>query len=220
MFQTHCSHCHGARGEGGRGADLTEGVYRYGGTDAELFKTVRSGVPGSEMPAVRATDDDIWKIVAFVRRVGSQGLLEKAPGDSAAGRAVYAKNGCASCHRIGPDGTDLGPDLTDVGRMKRATELERALVDPPKEVLPQNRMARVVTRDGTTVTGRLMHHDTFTVLLMDAGEHLRAFSKSDLRDVTIIKTSTKASYRGMLTPQEIADVVGYLVSLNGGKGTP
>src|SRR5437868_15023417 len=50
LFQTHCSYCHGSRGEGGRGADLTNGQYRYGGSDAELFSTIRDGIPGSEMP--------------------------------------------------------------------------------------------------------------------------------------------------------------------------
>src|SRR5437899_331724 len=52
LFQTHCSYCHGARGEGGRGVDLTSGQYRRGGSDANLFSTVRNGIPGTEMPAV------------------------------------------------------------------------------------------------------------------------------------------------------------------------
>src|SRR3979490_968334 len=58
LFQTHCSYCHGARGEGGRGADLTTGQYRHGGSDANLFKNVRNGIPGTEMPVVRAPDDE------------------------------------------------------------------------------------------------------------------------------------------------------------------
>ena len=41
------------------------------------------------MPAVRATDDEVWKMVAFVKRLGSAGLREKAPGDAVAGKAVY-----------------------------------------------------------------------------------------------------------------------------------
>src|ERR1051326_4146230 len=28
LFQKHCTYCHGVRGEGGRGADLTAGEYR------------------------------------------------------------------------------------------------------------------------------------------------------------------------------------------------
>ncbi len=37
LFQKHCSYCHGSFGEGGRGADLTAGVYRRGGRDPELY---------------------------------------------------------------------------------------------------------------------------------------------------------------------------------------
>ena len=44
LFQTHCSYCHGANGEGGRGADLTTGQYRRGGSDVNLFATVRNGI--------------------------------------------------------------------------------------------------------------------------------------------------------------------------------
>src|SRR5947207_1299456 len=76
LFQLHCTYCHGARGEGGRGADLTAGEYRIGGADPQLFMTIRSGVPGSEMPASRISDDEIWKLVGFVKRLGSRGLLE------------------------------------------------------------------------------------------------------------------------------------------------
>jgi len=35
--------------------------------------------------------------------------------------------------------------------------------------------------------------------------------------VVVLKTSGKTSFRNKLTPQEIADVVGYLVSLKGSK---
>src|SRR4030095_7817238 len=98
LFQTHCTYCHGSRGEGGRGADLTAGIYRHGGRDAELYASIRNGIPGTEMAPVRVSDDDVWKMIAFVRRLGSRGMLEKAPGDPEAGRLVYQKTGCASCH--------------------------------------------------------------------------------------------------------------------------
>ena len=121
LFQTHCSYCHGSSGEGGRGADLTAGIYRRGGRDPELYASIRNGIPGSEMGPVRATDEEVWKLVAFVKRIGSQGLLEKAPGDPAAGQVVYQKSGCGNCHRIDKDGGALGPDLTDIGRRRGLT---------------------------------------------------------------------------------------------------
>src|SRR6058998_3063715 len=44
LFQTHCTYCHGANGEGGRGADLTAGIYRRGGRDPELYSSIRNGI--------------------------------------------------------------------------------------------------------------------------------------------------------------------------------
>src|SRR5258708_32521785 len=75
LFQIHCSYCHGVRGEGGRGADLTNGQYRYGGSDAELFSTIRHRVRGSEMPAVPASDDEGGRMVCLGkgRRGGAPG---------------------------------------------------------------------------------------------------------------------------------------------------
>src|SRR5688572_31156024 len=134
LFQTHCSYCHGSSGQGGRGADLTAGIYRRGGRDLDLFASIRLGVPGTEMGPVRATDDEVWKLVAFVKRIGSQGLLEKAPGDPAAGRQVYEKSGCASCHSIDRVGGSLGPDLTDIGRRRGLKFLTESLVKPEADI--------------------------------------------------------------------------------------
>src|SRR4051812_17736293 len=63
LYQTHCSYCHGAFGEGGRGPDLTSGEYIHGGSDSELYVTIRNGAPGSEMPAVKVSDDEVWRMV-------------------------------------------------------------------------------------------------------------------------------------------------------------
>jgi mono/diheme cytochrome c family protein len=98
LFQTNCTYCHGANGEGGRGADLTTGLYRHGTKDPELYASIRFGIPGTEMAPVRVTDDEVWKLVAFVRRLGSQGMMEKAPGDASAGRAVYQRLHRVSSH--------------------------------------------------------------------------------------------------------------------------
>src|SRR5438876_10545615 len=78
MFQVHCTYCHCASGEGGRGADLTTGLYAHGGRDPELYASVRCDIPGTEMAPVRVTYGERWKLVAFVKRLSSQGLLDKA----------------------------------------------------------------------------------------------------------------------------------------------
>ena len=59
-----------------------------------------------------------------------------------------------------------------------------------------------------------MWADTLSLQMFDDKEQLRSFSKSDLKEWTVIN-SPMPSYRDKLTPQELADVVSYLLSLKG-----
>ena len=92
---------------------------------------------------------------------------------------------------------------------------ERSLLDPSAEIVDDNRFARVVTRGGETITGRLLNQDSFSIQLFDAKERLLSFTKSDLREFATLNSSTMPSYRDTLTAEELADVVGYLRSLKG-----
>ena len=78
-FLGHCALCHGSGGEGGRGTNLTTGQYRHGGEDHDLFQTIQKGVPGTEMPGSQLSENEIWRIVAYVRRLARAGAEEKAP---------------------------------------------------------------------------------------------------------------------------------------------
>jgi putative heme-binding domain-containing protein len=216
LFQIHCSYCHGANGEGGRGADLTTGQYRRGGSDANLYNTVRNGIPGTEMPAVRASDDEVWKMVAFVKRLGTLGVSEKASGDPVAGKAVYeGKGGCAACHAIGRDGGNLGPDLSDVGRRRNPQYLEESLVSPDADVPIRYRSIQVVTKSGQSTVGIRLNEDDISIQLRDEKDKLRSFLKENIREIRHDKPSLMPAYGSTLSKQEIGDVVSYLSSLRG-----
>ena len=217
LFQTHCSYCHGA-GEGGRGADLTTGQYRFGGSDAELFSTIRNGIEGSEMGPVRATDDEVWRMAAFVKRLGTSNAQEKAPGDRAAGRIVYeTKGGCPACHVIDKQGGNLGPELTDVGRRRGIKFLQESLLQPEAELPINYRAVRVVTRSGEMITGIRLNEDDMSIQLRDAGDNLRSFLKENLKEIRRDSPSLMPAYGSILTKKQIEDVVAYLSTLRGAR---
>jgi quinoprotein glucose dehydrogenase len=138
------------------------------------------------------------------------------PGNEAAGAAIVAGKGkCQTCHRIQNTGSRLGPDLTDIGAIRTPAQLEASLITPDAEILPENRFFRVVTRDGTTITGRLLNHDTFQVLMRDPKDQLRSFQKSDLREFGFVEASPMPSFQTTLSRQELADVISYLGTLKG-----
>jgi len=217
LFQTHCTYCHGSQGQGGRGADLTAGEYRMGGSDRDLFITIRNGVPGSEMPSFRVSDEELWKLVGYVKRLGSRGLLEQAPGDAAAGKALYAKNGCAGCHKIGKDGGELGPALTDVGRRRGLAFLEESLLKPDAVVANAFRAIQVVLKSGQTVTGIWLNEDDLSVQLREISGNLRSILKENVREIRRNKPSLMPSYEGRLNQTELSNVVAYLNSLKGAR---
>jgi len=218
LFQTHCSYCHGANGEGGRGANLRLGEYRHGSSAGELFETVRNGIPGTEMGSVRASDDDVWRLVAFVTRLGQAGAREKPTGDPAAGKAVYdSKGGCAACHAVRNQGGTLGPDLTDIGRRRGLDSLAESLLEPDADLPTNYRGVRVVTKAGDTVVGIRLNEDDFSIQLRDTGGNLRSFLKNRLQEIARGNPSLMPAYGAILSARELQDLIAYLSSL---RGTP
>jgi putative heme-binding domain-containing protein len=214
-FRQNCANCHGPDGDQIAGIDLGRGRFRRQMSDDDLTRTILQGIPNTPMPATPMTREQAQKIVAYLRSRAATAGSSTIAGDAARGQALFTgKGNCSSCHRVGGTGSRVGPDLTAIGSARGAMELQRALVDPGADVAPNNRFYRVVLKDGTTVEGRLLSHDTFTVQLLDTREQLRSFIKSDLRQSGFIK-SPMPSYTGTLSPQELADVVSYLASLRG-----
>jgi putative heme-binding domain-containing protein len=160
----------------------------------------------------------VRKLAVWILTAGALFSQETSqPGDAARGKAIFeGKGDCLSCHRIKVTGSRSGPELTMIGRERRATRayLERALLDPDADVTRANRGVRVtLKKDGTVVTGRLITRDMFTVQLVDNQGNLKSFLKSELSDVTIVTKGLMPSYKGRLSSEEIADVVSYLRSL-------
>jgi putative heme-binding domain-containing protein len=223
-YGASCTTCHGPDGNVIPNIDFSRGLFRREMTDEDLVRIIRTGIPGTAMPATSMTVEQAQKIVAFLRSMPAarRGNAGSGPvtGDVARGRTVFTgKGGCTACHRIETTGSRVGPDLTRIGQTRRAAEIEKAILEPGADVQPANRSYRVVARDGTIVTGRLLNHDTYTVQLLDSKEQLRTFVKADAREHGFID-SPMPSYRGRLTPQEIADVVSYLASLKAPPAVP
>jgi putative heme-binding domain-containing protein len=225
QYTNNCVYCHGPEGDQIPGINLLQGKFRRTLSDDDIARIIREGIAGTGMPAQNMNEGNARTIVAYLRSAAAVPASTVAGGDAARGKAIFeGKGGCTACHRANGAGSRTGPDLSDAGSVRRAVDLEKSLVDPGAAVLPQNRSVRVVTKDGTTVTGRLMNQDTFTLQMIDSQDRLRSFPIADLRQHSVLTTSSMPSYKDRLNSQERADVVAYLVSLKGaslkGVGKP
>jgi putative heme-binding domain-containing protein len=215
VFESTCANCHGPDGNLIAGIDFGRGVFRRKFTDDELAATIMGGIPNTPMPPnPNMSQEQALRIVDFLRSM-SEGRAPPANGDAQRGRAVFEGKGeCRDCHAVNGVGSRVGPDLTRIGTVRRAAELERSLLEPKDEVQPENRFYQVTPKTGKPVKGRLLNRDTFTVQLLDTDEHLRSFAVADLREHGFAETPMP-SVRRKLTTQEIADLVTYLSSLRG-----
>ena len=215
LFTNNCISCHGPEGDAVQGVDLGHGHFRLASSDSDLVRIMRNGIPATGMPANNLSQEQAMAIVAYLRSIAASAASNAIPaGDVSRGKAIFEGKGeCLSCHRVGAVGSRLGPDLSGIGRLRRIVEMQRALLEPAVEVRPNNRFVRAVTQNGTTITGRLLNQDTFTVQLLDSKEQLVSLSRSDLREFSFVTNSPMPSYQGKLSSEEAADLVSYLASL-------
>lgn len=196
-FRINCAFCHGlgARG-GGRGPDLTRAHLTHGDSDADLFRNINQGIPGTAMPAngtngqgVGMTDEEIWQIITYLRSIQI-----KAPtnpiGNAEHGKELfYGEARCSSCHMVDGKGGRLGPDLSSVAIARTVDSLIESvrrpsrrlawgLTEPTKEFAQEYETATVVTSNGQQITGVTLNEDQFSIQIMDMTEHLTHLRKT------------------------------------------
>ena len=218
VYSSQCALCHGPNGDVVNGVNLRIGRFRRAVTDEDLAGVITNGVATAGMPAFKLTAGEMTGIVAFIRAGFDPAGVAVKVGNVARGQTLYAGKGkCASCHRINGAGPRLAPDLSDIGAVRTASALHRSLIEPSAAMWPINRPVRIVTKDGREIKGRRLNEDTYTVQILDDQDRLVSLDKADLETYELGKTSPMPSLQKTFTADEVADLLGYLLSL---KGTP
>src|SRR5206468_2279785 len=92
-------------------------------------------------------------------------------GDPARGRHVFFETtgvSCKNCHRIQKEGTEVGPDLTAIGKKLTPAQLLESILEPSKLIEPKYVTYLVETDEGRLLTGLLVHKDDDEIVLRDA----------------------------------------------------
>jgi len=200
LYTSVCQACHGPEARGDRGPALT-GSLRHGNSDNEVFRNVRGGIQGTQMPPFgQFTSDQIWQVMAYIRSLSGGSGSDTAPGDAVAGRSVFDnKGGCRTCHQT---------NLSGAGLMT-AQQLRSAIVNPG-----QQPMVAVQTKDGREYHGLRKNDDTFSLQVLSEYGQILNFDKAEVSVVVNAKSVMPADYGKTLTTAEIDNVVAYLKTLN------
>lgn len=82
LYHSNCLACHGAKGEGGVGPNLTDTYWLHGGTINDIFKTIKTGVPEKGMQSWEKTysPEQIKNLASYIKTLaGTNPPNGKAP---------------------------------------------------------------------------------------------------------------------------------------------
>ncbi|MBV8818838.1 MAG: c-type cytochrome [Acidobacteriaceae bacterium] len=218
VFRIYCAPCHGIQAKGGRGPDLTRGVFSSGETDDDLYKTIRKGVPGTEMPDFSEINEDVtWHLVSYIRSTAVRRAPEVSGNAHKGEELFWSKAGCGGCHRVGRRGGTLGPDLSRAGRQRSHEYLRESIVKPDAEITGGYERIEVVTQDGKHIVGVNRGYDNFSARLIDMSGKFHSFDRSEVKSITREYRSVMPDYSKQFSDAQIDDLLAYLLTLKGSE---
>jgi len=121
LYADLCASCHGDQGQGGLGPPLNAKSLLASTSDGQLTGLIRTGVPGTAMPAWGQnyggplTDEHVRQVVAYLRSWEAQASHVAPPvsePDPERGAEIF-ESICFACHGRQGEGSDRGPALND-----------------------------------------------------------------------------------------------------------
>jgi putative heme-binding domain-containing protein len=215
-YHQNCTSCHGLNGSAGDRAPALAAERSYNRTsDPELFDAIKNGIPGTDMPSMGLSEDDSWRIVAYLRSLRAAAADFPPDGDVAKGEQIYfGKAGCNSCHMIDAHGGLLGPDLTNLGAELTTQRIADALTVAKPHAPDGYVPVTARTTDGQTIRGVLKNENNFSFQILGADDRLHMLmaneiASMDRSDVSIMP----ADYDQLLSADEMKDLIAYLSRL-------
>ncbi|MEX0712386.1 MAG: c-type cytochrome, partial [Pirellulales bacterium] len=155
-----------------------------------------------------------------VQRLGSVVKPEELlnmPGDAERGRKLFFEASgvqCRNCHRIGGVGTEVGPDLDQIGKKYDRPQILDNILSPSNRIEQKYLTYVVETKEGQVHTGLLVAQDGEKVVLKDAENKLIVVPAAD---VELMVPQQKSLMPDLLlrdlTAEQVADLMALLSSL-------
>lgn len=121
-----CQSCHSIAGKGGIIAPALDAVGSRKNKEwlIDHFKNPQKVSPGSVMPNFGLLDIEINNLVVYMSSLAGGSFSPKAP--------ELFKENCATCHKLGNVGEDLGPNLSSIGQYREQGWLKTYIENPEK----------------------------------------------------------------------------------------
>tara|TARA_R110002111_G_scaffold107056_2_gene165460 strand:+ start:24854 stop:27925 length:3072 start_codon:yes stop_codon:yes gene_type:complete len=132
--------------------------------------------------------------------------------DLAEGKKVF-KRDCLTCHKLGKEGYEVGPNLATV-KNRTAPEILVHVLDPNKEVSPNYLEYVVVTDVGLIETGIIVNETPSSITLKKAENKEITILRENIEEIRSSgKSLMPEGFEKKIKTQEMADLIAYLMAL-------
>ena len=138
--------------------------------------------------------------------------LNALDGNAEEGAKVF-KRACQACHRVGEDGAEFGPNLSDVGKRLRLDEILESVLFPNKKIDPKYRATNILTLDGKAYTGLVVKDDEQELTLVVGQGTLQKIPQDaiDIREEVEVSSMPEKLHEGM-SGVEFLDLLEFLAA--------
>jgi putative heme-binding domain-containing protein len=216
-FESICASCHGLDGRGGeRGPDIasTPEVLRL--TDRNILQVLRDGIPSAGMPAFGSLGNaELSALLAHVRTLQGKGSTAAIPGDPQEGqRLFFGAARCSECHMVQGRGGFLSSDLSVYAANLASSEIHSAITKPGGDSPERRTLVTATLRDGRVLEGIARNEDNFSLQLQSVDGTFHFLQKSEIAKVAPhTQPLMPRDYGSTLTPAQLDDLVGYLMTV-------
>ena len=142
-------------------------------------------------------------------------LARMEQAQAARGRDLFlSRHGanCAACHQLEGVGNVFAPGLADIGDRTDAEFLARSILEPNAAITEGFAMQVFTQRDGSAVAGIVLEETGREVKVATAGGIVSRVPKAQvIKRETLKQSAMPAAFGVMLRPQQVADLVAYLL---------
>jgi putative heme-binding domain-containing protein len=181
---------------------------------AEIDATHRAALLASRNDATRARAEALFAKADASRKAvldAYRPALSKK-GDASAGRAVFQR-ACATCHKAGELGVEVGPDLAAL-KDRSPEALLTAILDPNNAFEAKYTSFNAATSDGRVFTGLIANETASSVVLRRAEGKEDVLLRADIDELTSSgKSLMTEGLEKDLSPRDLADLVAFLSTL-------
>jgi putative heme-binding domain-containing protein len=137
--------------------------------------------------------------------------------DPARGRKLFADArgaNCGACHRAGEHGVGgIGPELSDLGLRSAPAAIVQSILEPSATIIEGYRVSTLVLDDGRSLTGLVLDDTPDTVRVIDTAGRSTSVPKAAIEERAVQQVSLMpAGYDRTLSPEELADIVAFLLA--------